>query len=195
MNDYSCYPVSYPQPSTPRLVYVPQVANPSTNRAVSVIGIILIIALLFVGMQVFNGKGIIEKDVTWVMGYIDENGESNTSISYDNWFAKVFGAGSTVGMFTSEAIPVKSGVQIDKLFESKYLYKIYCYDEDDAFIGCMGAPRSEDEKLYPDDFNGEFSQTKYIRLFVYQKDGSNMSRRQAKRAENDFTIYNFVVNN
>ena len=67
-------------------VYIPNVGSSKINRAVSVIAILLIIALLFVGMQLWNGNGIIKENVTWVMGYIDENGDA-VSINPDgNWF-------------------------------------------------------------------------------------------------------------
>ena len=199
------YPVNTYTPSFPVIqpVYIPNVGSNKINRAVSVIAILLIIALLFVGMQLLNGNGIVKNNVTWVMGYIDEHGEAvplkgKASNSFgdviDNFMINT-GFKTTVGMFTSEGIEVKTGVQIKKIFESHYLYEILCYDEDDSFIGCFGEPRSQDEQLNPKNFNGEFRRTKYIRLYVYPKDNGSFSSRDWKRAQRDFEIYTVLLNN
>lgn len=198
----SSYPPVNPYPTSAPIiqpVYIPNVGSSKINRAVSVIAILLIIALLFVGMNFINGNGAFKKNVTWVRGYIDANGEPHEVKQID---APIVGGLASViidvfnksadskGMFTSDAIPISGGVQINKVFETPYEYLILCFDKDDAYIGVFGEPRSSSEELKSDNFTGEtFASTKYIRLYVYPKNGEEFTYRDWKRAQDKFSIY------
>ena len=195
MNDYNYYPA--PQPRR-EIVYVPQMGNTRINRSVSVIGIILIIALLFVGMKFISDDGFYAKTkVTWNRGYIDENGEgvqeSGALISWNSSKNT-----HNVGMYTVDPIPIKYGVRIERDFDSKLQYKILCYNDSDSFIGTYGTPYGSNVTLTLDMLSGEsangqnYKDTKYIRIFAYPKSASDLETYLTLK-NGGLTFYQWLV--
>lgn len=193
MNDYNYYPA--PQPRR-EIVYVPQIGDSRINRSVSVIGIILIIALLFVGMKFISDDGFYKKtNVTWNRGYIDENGLGVKS-------GEIFGnynLANTEGMYTVEAIPIKYGVRVEKNFDSNLNYKILCYNEHDSFIGEYGQPYAGNLELTIDMLSGEsnnglnYKDTKYIRIYAYSsKDDDNLGILGGSRRTGNLTMWQWL---
>lgn len=156
------YPI-YPQvqPNMPTVVYVPQIGSRKINKSVSVIAIILLIALLFVGMKLISEDGFYKNQkLDWNRGYINtETGKANDT--WNKW--------NSYGMYTVDPIEIGKGVKIELKFDSKMTYQVLVYDANDEFLGTLGDPTSSGQKLDNDDFTGEFSAAKYIRLYAYEK--------------------------
>ena len=211
MRNYNNYPVQYDQvrhSPVSSIVYVPQIGNKKINRSVSVVALIMIIALLFVGMKVMNGEGVINEKLVWVSGYIDAKGEAHSvDIDANGWqkftswaFKKDLPSAS--GMFTKNAIPIKTGVRISMAYETNYYCDILAYDSNDAFIGTFTRAEGNLMTLTKDDFTGEdFGKTEYIRLFIYPKNNTSESQptpftfKGMKRAKEDFKVTTLVLNN
>ena len=156
------YPI-YPQvqPNMPTVVYVPQIGNRKINKSVSVIAIILLIALLFVGMKLISEDGFYKNQkLDWSRGYIN----TETGIAENTW-----NKWNSYGMYTVNSIEIGKGVKIELKFDSKMTYQVLVYNANDEFLGTMGDPTSSGQKLDNDDFTGEFSTAKYIRLYAYEK--------------------------
>jgi len=145
------------------LVYVPNTGSKRMNDAVSVIAIILLIALLFVGMKFLKEDGFYkEQECDWQRGYIDlETGK----VVQDGFFD-----GESYGMYTAEAIKIGHGVRIDLKFGSTLTFQVLIYDENDKYLGTFGDPHANGMKLFAEDLNGEFSTAHYIRIYAYEND-------------------------
>lgn len=169
MNNMNYYPQS--QQSFPSIVYVPTGSSPKVNRSVSVIAIILIIALLFVGMKMINENGFYKevKNIVWNRGYIDHQ-ENGLGIPdgefFGNWkFQKSY------GMYTKDKISIKYGVKIERDFDSSLSYQVHLYDEFDVHLAVMGVPEAGALILdYGEQLTGELAKAKYVRLFAYPRE-------------------------
>ena len=167
MSRTSNYPV-YPAPNVPSIVYVPQMGSSKVSRSVSVIAIILLIALLFVGMNLLQDDAFYkEEKLDWNMGYIDADGRG---VEYNAWTESFFGFGNTYGMYTSNAIEIKHGVTIHLDFGSNLTYQVLLYDQNDKFLGTMGDPKSNGQIVDEQYLTGKFATAKFLRIYAYERD-------------------------
>ena len=161
------YPTPQPQPQH-TIVYLPPVGNTKMNRSVSVIAIILIMALLFVGMGLFSEQGFYkeQKNIVWNRGYIDKEtglGVKDAGI-VGNWNFR-----SSYGMYTKDAIAIKHGIKIELAYDSTLTYEIYVFGQHDNFIGILGTPQVSGIILDESDFTSIFAEAKFIRLYAYPR--------------------------
>ena len=183
------------------MVYVPNTGTKKMNDAVSVIAIVLLIALLFVGMKMMddeNGFYKLDKSIDWTPGYVDLN--NGLGVADDVGFFGNLKNDRTYGMFTAERIPIDKGLKIERVFTSKLEYQVLLYDEYDTYLGVLAVPESDLLVVdYDVSLTGEQNKAKYIRIFAYPTGVSldefgkpvsmEFTKQQWMRCKHDIVIY------